>query len=90
MDAHELLSQDRVRMDAAWCDPSLLTLFDRGAKRLEDFGQRRGGRILVDASFLVDAHTTTCLAAAATRLTNRERKDLNAVLETTLPSFRAR
>lgn len=72
----KLLKQDPVRQDAASCDPNFLALCERGATRLTIFGERKKATLMVDPTFLIDAHTAASLLASSRRLAQDEREDL--------------
>jgi hypothetical protein len=78
--AHDLLSQDPVRRDAAACDPDFLALCKRGVTRLALLGARKEATLMIDATYLIDAHTAASLLASSCGLTKNERRDLLQVL----------
>ena len=79
--AQELLAQDQVRRDVISDDPSMLPLYDRGAQRLAILGGTTQVRLSIDPSYLVDAHTTTCLLASRQHLKLEEKSDLVLILD---------
>ena len=56
----ELLNQEQIRRDALSCDPEFLALCERGAARLAIFGARKRATLMIDATYLIDAHTAAC------------------------------
>src|ERR1700722_9034337 len=65
----ELLKQEQIRRDARSCDPDFLALCERGAARLTLFGAPKDATLMIDATYLIDAHTAACLLAKSRRLT---------------------
>ena len=76
----ELLKQEQVRRDARSCDPDFLALCERGAARLTLFGAPKDATLMIDATYLIDAHTAACLLAKRRRFTQTDREDLLQVL----------
>lgn len=75
-----LLAKEKVRSDGTPSNPDFLALCQRGATRLGIIGARKEALLMIDATYLIDAHTAACVAATSRGLTKRERIDLLEVL----------
>jgi hypothetical protein len=79
--AQALLTRQRHGTEAGAPDPGLTVLWERGATRLALLALAAETRLMVDPTFLTDAHATTCLLASQGEAPVQARSDLKTVLE---------